>query len=380
MVAAPAFSVAKNFSAALDDLLLEICEEFQISEARYNRAVDRYQALNKLFEGSGSPFRQFRPDIYPQGSMALGTTVQPIGKGTHDLDFVLELSNYLRGPMHLITELHEFLRMHGVYGPMTSLKNRCVRIEYADDFYMDVLPACRNATAVGTCIKIPDCTLRGWSDSNPRGFITWFKEQSGKRFVDRLLEKAERIPDQQAVAEKDTLQLVVQLFKRWRDLYYADVDPKLAPISIVLTTLAADTYQGEQSVSGAITSMLSDIVKLIDISRRAGESHLHLCNPSNTAEDLSERWDSNPLAYSAFERGIHNFQQRWVELVTRGGNVKEDLKTLFGETVEVVLTKRAKQRHEARVGGKLGVMSSGLITSAAGAAAALKPHTFYGEE
>jgi hypothetical protein len=378
MVAAPAFSVANDSSLALDELLLEICEEFQISEARYDRAVDRYKSLNKLFEGIGSPFRQFRPDIYPQGSMALGTTVQPI-KGPHDLDFVLELSNYLRGPMHLITELHEFLRMHGVYGPMTRLKNRCVRIEYADDFYMDVLPACRNATAVGTCIKVPDCALQGWSDSNPRGYIKWFKEQSGKRFVERLLEKAEPIPDQQAVAEKDTLQLVVQLFKRWRDRWYAAVDPRLAPISIVLTTLAADTYQGEQSVSKAITSMLGEIVRLIDVSRRAGESHLHLCNPSNTAEDLTERWDSNPLGYSAFERGIRDFQQQWM-LVTRGGNVNAPLESLFGDTVTTVLRKGTQKIQGSRLAGALGVTSAGLITSSAEAAMRVRPNTFYGEE
>jgi len=379
MVAAPAFSVANDFSTALDNLLLETCEELQISQARYDLAVERYKRLNRLLEGSGSPFRQFRPDIYPQGSMALGTTVQPI-KGPHDLDFVLELSNYLRGPMHLITELHEFLREHGVYGPMASLKNRCVRIEYADEFYMDVLPACRNAAAAGTCIMVPDCALQGWSDSNPRGYIKWFKEQSGKRFVARMMDKAAPIPDQQAVAEKNALQLMVQLFKRWRDRYYANVDPKLAPISIVLTTLAADTYQGEQSVSRAITSMLTEIVKLIDVSRRAGERHLHLSNPSHTAEDLSERWDSNPLAYSAFERGIRDFQQQWMQLVTRRGNVNAQLESLFGETVTAVLRKRTQKIQDSRLAGKLGVTSAGLITSSAEAAVRVRPNTFYGEE
>jgi hypothetical protein len=378
-VAAPALSVANDSSAALDELLLETCEEFQISPARYDLVVERYKSLNRLLEGSGSPFRQFRPDIYPQGSMALGTTVQPI-KGPHDLDFVLELANYLRGPMQLITELHEFLHVHGIYGPMTSLKNRCVRIEYADEFYMDVLPACRNGTAVGTCIKVPDCALQGWSDSNPRGYIKWFKEQSGRRFVERLMQKAAPMPDQQAVAEKDTLQLVVQLLKRWRDRYYANVDPKLAPISIVLTTLAADTYQGEQSVSKAITSMLNEIVKLIDVSRRAGEKHLHLSNPSHAAEDLTERWDSSPMAYSAFERGIREFQQRWIQLVTRGGNVNAQLESLFGETVTAVLRKRTQKIQDSRLAGKLGVTSAGLITSSAEAAVRVKPNTFYGEE
>src|ERR1700722_8903962 len=295
MVAASAVSAPEAFFGALDDLLLQICEDLQISPSRYELAVNRYGTLNKLLESSGSPFQRFRPEIYPQGSMALGTTVRPL-EGPHDLDFVLELSGYLRGPMHLISELHEFLRAHDTYGPMTTRKNRCVRIEYADQFYMDVLPARRNAEAADTCVKVPDCALRGWSDSNPRGYIKWFKEQCGRRLIDRLLERAYPVPGQQAVEEKDTLQLLVQLFKRWRDLYYSQGDPKLAPISVVLTTLAADTYRGERSISKALTSMLSEVVNLIDISRRAGEQHLHLCNPSNIAEDLNEPWDSNAMA------------------------------------------------------------------------------------
>ena len=379
MVAAPSAPLSETFFAALDDLLMQICEELQVSPTRYDLAVDRYGSLNSLLESSGSPFRYFRPEIYPQGSVALGTTVKPVN-GPHDLDFVLELSSYLRGPMQLITELYEFLHSHGKYGPMTTRKNRCVRIEYADEFYMDVLPACRNAAAVGTCIKIPDCALRGWCDSNPRGYISWFKEQSGKRFVDRLLEKAAPIPDQQAVSEKNTLQLVVQLSKRWRDRYYADADPELAPISIVLTTLAADTYRGEQSISKAIASMLNDTAKLIDVSRRAGENHLHLCNPSNVAEDLTERWDSNPTAYDAFERGIRDFQRRWTRMIARGTNVHAELEALFGETVGTVLKKRAQKVQELRRDRNVGVTASGLIMSSAGAAVTARPNTFYGAE
>jgi hypothetical protein len=379
MVAAPAFSAATDFFAGLDGLLFEICEELQITTSRYDLAVERYETLNTLLESAGSAFRYFRPEIYPQGSMALGTTVKPM-KGPHDLDFVLELSNYLRGPMHLITELHEFLYAHGTYRPMTTLKNRCVRIEYADKFYMDVLPACRNATAVGTCIKVPDCAIQGWNDSNPRGYIKWFKHQGAKRFVGRMMDKAESIPDQQAVAEKSTLQLIVQLLKRWRDRYYFNVDPSLAPISIVLTTLAADTYLGERSVSKAVTSMLSEIVRLIDVSRRAGEKHLHLCNPSHTEEDLTERWNSNPLAYSAFERGIRDFQHRWMQLVTRDGNVDAQLESLFGETAITVLRKRTQRIQDSRLAEKLGVTSAGLITSSAVATVRARPNTFYGTE
>jgi len=381
MVAAPTFSVSKDFHSGLDHLLLEICEEVQITPARYDLAVERYGTLNKLLEGNSSPFQYFRPEIYPQGSMALGTTVAPLD-GPHDLDFVLQLSrDYSRvDPMGLIRTLYEFLRQHGTYRPMTTLKNRCVRIEYADEFYMDVLPACENGAAASTCIKVPDCAVRGWSDSNPRGYIKWFEDQSKRLFVDRLLEKAEPIPDQQAVTEKNTLQLIVQLTKRWRDRYYADVDSDLAPISIVLTTLAAGTYRGERSASKALASMLSSVVRLIDESQGRGERHLALFNPSNRAEDLTERWDSNPAAYDAFARGVRDFHLRWSQLIARQGNVNAELESLFGETVTSVLRKRTKQIQESRQAGNLGVTASGLITSSARAVAKVQPNTFHGTQ
>jgi hypothetical protein len=377
VVAAPVFSPSESFFPALDSLLFQICEELQITPTRHDLVVKRYETLNRLLESNESPFRYFGPEIYPQGSMALGTTVKPID-GPHDLDFVLELSNYVRGPMRLISELYEFLRSHDTYAPMTTLKNRCVRIEYADEFYMDVLPAVRDARAVGTCIKVPDCALAGWTDSNPRGYIKWFKEQSGKLLVRRMFDKAEPIPDQQAVAEKDALQLVVQLLKRWRDLHYAWA-PEQAPISIVLTTLAADTYRGDRSVSGALTSALTEIVALTEASRRAGETHLHLCNPSNMAEDLTERWDSNPAAYAAFERGIRNFHHRWTQLIAKGGNVNSELESLFGEPVKAAVKKRAQRLQESRSLGKIGVSSAGIISGKGPSILPARPNTFYGE-
>ena len=378
-MAAPTFEVSKGFSAELDDLLFQVCELLQITPARYDLAVSRYETLNQVLEGNGSPFRHLRPEIYPQGSMALGTTVAPVD-GPHDLDFVLQISrdHTAVNPMALIESLYSFLRQNGTYRPMTTMKNRCVRIEYADDFYMDVLPACHNGTVGGTCVKVPDRSLHGWSDSNPKGYIDWFKKKSRMVFVRTMMDKAEAIPDQEAVAQKEVLLLIVQLTKRWRDLYFAEMDPELAPISVVLTTLAAGTYRGEKSVSQAMASMLSGVVELIGQSRRNGEKHLHLCNPSNPAEDLTERWDTNPAAYQAFEQGIRDFQQRWSRLLAHQGNVKGELVALFGETVTAAVKKGAALRQESRIRGDLGVTSAGRIVSLGAASTPIRRNTFFG--
>lgn len=381
MVVAHSFPSVAEFTGAIDGLLFDISDHLQLSTARYDLAVERYNTLNRVLESALSPFRFFQPEIYPQGSMALGTTVKPV-EGPHDLDFVLQLSrdHHSIDPMTLIRALYGFLKNHGTYGPMVSPKNRCVRITYADEFYMDVLPACHNIAAGGTCIKVPDRSLRTWSDSNPRGYVEWFKQRSKILLIERVLDKAAPIPTQEPVHEKSRLQLAVQLIKRWRDLYYAGKEADLTPISVVLTTLAAYCYRGEPSVSSALTTILNGTVGLIDASRRKHEKYLRILNPSNPAENLSERWDSNPNAYLAFESGIRAFAERWSRLMTRQENVNSELETLFGEPVKAVLKKRAQRLQESRSAGKLGVTASGIISPVAASVMPARPNTFYGSE
>jgi hypothetical protein len=115
--------------------------------------------------------------------------------------------------------------------------------------------------------------------------MRWFDHRS-KLGESRLVEMAEPVPPQQGVDEKTALQLAVQLIKRWRDLYYDD--PNLAPISIVLTTLSGHFYKGETSVTAAVSSILNAIVEAVAFSDLKQE-RLVVLNPSNTAEDLSER-------------------------------------------------------------------------------------------
>jgi len=376
MAVASAPSIFQDFSAALDELLFEVCEELQLTPARYDQAVERYEAVGDLFESEGSPFRQYRPKIYPQGSMSLGTTVKPI-EGPHDLDFVCELSlgHEFVDPMRLLHALYGFLRANATYRPMASLMNRCVRLEYANEFYMDVLPACRNGFSNGTCIKVPDREVKGWKDSDPLGYAAWFERRSRILFLERLLEKAEPVPAQQAVSEKKPLQLAVQLIKRRRDLYFVDSD--LATVSVVLTTLAADVYRGEASVSQAISSILAGIAARIEAAQRSGR-RLRVPNPANQNEDLSERWDGNSPAYRAFQTYVEDFHIRWSRVMAKGGNVNAELEELFGEPVKAVLKKQAKRLQEDRVAGRLGVSGGGLITVATSARLPMPPNTFHG--
>ena len=220
-MAAPAMLFTEDRSLQLDDLLYEICEELQLSSSRYKLAQERYKALSTVLESENSPFKLHRPLIYPQGSMRLGTTVHPIN-GIFDLDFVLQLARAYRevNPITLLLTLFNFLKQHGKYSNMVTLKKRCVRVTYADSFDMDVLPGCTDPQGTSNCIKVPDRETLGWTDSNPIGYAKWFEKRAQLGILKILMARALPLPAQETTEQKRPLQLIVQLLKRWRDLYY----------------------------------------------------------------------------------------------------------------------------------------------------------------
>jgi hypothetical protein len=378
----------KDRSIALDRMLFYICENLQLTETQHGKAEERYKAIARVIDGPESPFIDIESNLYPQGSMRLATTVKPIG-GPHDLDFVCEfaVSHQRVNPMALLDEMYGLFKSHGVYGGMVEKKNRCVRIIYKDEFYLDILPACRDHGNGGTCVQVPDRDQKNWSPSNPLGYAQWFEAATRGIMVRRVvsssglaMDKAasiEPIPQLQATEEKTVLQLITQLLKRWRDIHYAD--SSFPPISVVLTTLAASLYQGEQFLSQGLLAILDRIVTRLDAAHALGK-RLEVRNPSHPKEDFSERWKDNSRAYYEFDLGIRRFAKAWKEICIKPGNPNEDFEKLFGEVVKSVLIRQARSLQESREDGRLGIRSSGIITSAASAITPMLRNTNHGAE
>lgn len=374
-------------AAGLDSLLFEICESLQLTPTQHQKAVQRYSAIARTLDGPDSPFANIESNLYPQGSMKLGTTVKPLD-GPHDLDFVCEfnISHAAADPMGLLYAMYDVFKGHGVYGGMVELKKRCVRIVYKDEFYLDVLPACRDLGNGGACIQVPDRELQNWTPSNPIAFAIWFEKATRHILIQRPIKRAlamdhaasiQPIPKIEATDEKTVLQLVVQLLKRWRDIHYAESD--FPPISVVLTTLAAVTYQGETSLSEALLLVLDRIVRRLDAARAAGH-RLQVPNPVHQAEDFSERWNDHLRAYSEFEFGIRQLASAWRAVYSGQGNPNRELERLFGEVVNTALIKQARNLQEIRERGGLGIRESGRIVPVASAISPMLLNTNHGAE
>ena len=253
----------------------------------------------------------------------------------YDVDLVCELNVDYRSvprPVHLLDLIEKRMRQSDRYRDRLERKKRCLRVNYEHDFHLDILPACPDPGSGSTCLVVPDREDVRWRASNPKGFVSWFKQQSALRpsvsFAQKAMDSAAPLPQPQTAEQKNTLQLSVQLFKRWRDRHYADI-PDLAPVSIVLTTLMGDHYYGEQSVSSNLAVSVQTILDTLPASGR-----LIVVNPSHPQEELSERW-KDPASYLAFVSGLKAFKKKLIDLATAEdmGRQSALLQELFGDSV-----------------------------------------------
>jgi hypothetical protein len=383
-VASNRIAFAENVHGQVDNLLWGVCEELQLTPTRYQQAVERYEAVCRWLEATGSAVASYLPTIYPQGSMRIGTTVRPFGRDEHDLDFVCEFqvsASTFQSPLQLLKLIESRLRENKAYALILEPKNRCVRLNYANEFHLDILPACPDQASGGSCLVVPDRESRLWKPSNPKGYGDWFEKRCELALAvlaerDRLLAKAEPIPPQEATEEKSTLKRAVQLLKRWRDIHYEHTCD-LAPISMVLTTLAANAYAGQLSVAEALTGIIGRIVSLI----RSSNPRVFVLNPANPQEDLSERWN-DPAKYAAFLQGMGELQQQWTKVMATSGihNVSGLLEKLFGEPVKAAVAKQARLLQELREKSALRVAPTGLITASPAASIRTRANTFHGDE
>lgn len=362
----------------LDDLLARICRALQLTTTQHALAERHYVSVGEWLGADGSPLARYSPKIYPQGSLAIGTTVRPLNRNEYDLDLVGELDMGVRDPVAVLNDVETRLREHGTYRPMVERKNRCIRLNFAGDFHMDVLPARRDPSLPGTCLLVPDREMRDWKPSNPKGYAAWFDTRAAEGTTRQLLRASvEPLPDHESAADKTALQLAVQLMKRWRDIHFA-ATPDLAPISIVLTTLAGQHYGGEASPMEALSSVVSAILRALPPLGR-----LYVLNPMNPLEDLSEKWDDDPRRYPAFVAGLRALDRDLATIRSTRGIPREAelLERLFGPIVSGVVTEQARAIEKARQAERLGVSgqrTGALATSLGPGIVAVAKNTFYG--
>ena len=79
----------KTIPVELKNLIKGGLKTLDLTPAQHEKATKEYEKIAEHIKSKKWFCRKYSPDVYPQGSMALGTCVRPIGKEEFDLDMVL---------------------------------------------------------------------------------------------------------------------------------------------------------------------------------------------------------------------------------------------------------------------------------------------------
>ncbi|MDQ1167336.1 nucleotidyltransferase [Flavobacterium sp. SORGH_AS_0622] len=318
----------------IDEILDTLGENLSITETQHNAAVESYKAVGNWLTSKDSELARYDPVISPQGSFIIGTTIQSINPDDDiDLDIVCELNG--KRPDWTQKDIKELvgeqLRNHKKYESILDEEGRrCWTLKYRENgnhsekYHMDILPAVNTngysiilekaysnlkdqsyedlVLSITDNERIPEYSIstepKDWLQSNPFGYAKWFMNiadniQGQRTKMFSLNESVNPTPKYQS--ERLPLQRVVQLLKRHRDIMFQDysiTDKKEKPISCIITTLAAEAYNGEDNIYDAFINVINNMENYIEIrfDDNLRKNIKWISNPTNNSENFADRW------------------------------------------------------------------------------------------
>ncbi len=353
----------------LDQIFNDLAEELDVPPSEYRAAKKRYDDVGTWLDAGDSELAQYQPSVYPQGSFALGTAVKPLFDEEYDVDAVclLQLT-----PDQVTQQQLKDLVGNRLKHPQSRYKcmiepkdggRRCWTIRYADasKFHLDILPAIPDNGAWLRGLRVPkewaDTAIlltdrKTWRDpypdwprSNPKGYIAWFKHrmhvslEKAKRF--RAMEMRAEVETIEDIDVRTPLQRLIQILKRHRDVRYNNDEDK--PISIIITTLAAQAYNNEANLAEAVL----DVVPRMRGYIQERDGAWWVPNPLNPEENFADKWTEKPRKAKLFFEWLNALEREHKELLTDRGftDIGNYLRRSFGRRdAEAVMLKYSARK------------------------------------
>ena len=396
----------------LNDLFQQIAEGLDITKTQYENLSTSYNAVGKYLEEDDT-FKAYRPVVTPQGSLRLGTIIQPITEdGDIDVDLVFRLNG--KSPIWTQKDIKQLvgkrLKEHGTYRDMLDKEEgrRCWTLLYRQDsdnakerYHMDILPSVTDLefnqryesirsreysqlTVDQIAIRITDkknpdygqsTDIAKWLKSNPDGYAIWFahkcKSTTEKR--ENLFEAI--MPIGKYVKEKTILQRIVQILKRHRDIMFKDDEDK--PISIIITTLAATAYRGESSLLEGLVNIISSMESCITKDQNG---NYYVGNPVNPKENFADKWPSHPKRKENFFKWLRQVKTDMNNIINATGpNIRKNVGYAFGDDFSrKMFNLMAEQHKHSAINGGIKIGTTGVLGSVGKTINA--KNTFFGEK
>lgn len=294
-------------------------DSVNLNQTRIDTLESRTTTIKSFLEASS-----YEPDIIEfstQGSWAHKTIIKPVKAANEfDADMVIYVDE-VKGwsAKDYIEELYKIFRDNGTYRSMVSRKSRCVTLNYAGDFHLDLVPV----TVRGGFLGLTDQTYRvcnrhsdDFELTDGDAFKDWWKEKDRIVSNHRLLKTARLIK------------------------FLRDTKTTFSCKSVLLTTLIGNMVDDdevplfgktiEKGFEDVPTTLKTIMGRLDDYLQ--GEPEMpEILNPALDEESFTRNWSDDQ--YKNFRKKIHQYRE-WVDDAYGEANRNESIRKwrrLFGE-------------------------------------------------
>ena len=252
-------------------------DEVNLNQGRLDRLETAVGAVNDYLKKNLTGYQKMER----QGSYALGTLIKPVDDNDEydaDIQIVMNPNSKWEAKDYILA-VNRTLAGNKTYADKLRLKTRCVTVDYAGDFHLDVVPRVTIKGKHYVCNRIDN----KFEETDGDGYREWFNEKS-------------RIT-------KGNLKRVVRLLKHLRDHKNS-----FTAKSILLTTLAGSTIrasdEGTEAV-GTVADTLETVLSRMNDYLQQHPSMPEIRNPVLATENFNRHWDQR--RYSNFRDRIQSY-------------------------------------------------------------------------
>jgi len=267
-----------------------LADTVNLNQSRIDQLEGRVETISDFLRGS-----DYKPRIRrftPQGSWAHKTIIKPPGEKDFDADLVVIIDEAEGwSPAQYVNELRAIFKNSNTYKDKVSRGTRCVELNYAGDFHLDIVPVIQEIGDNGRRFFVCNRSDDRFEETAPENYTAWLVE--GNRFTGT-----------------NQLRKVSRLLK-----YLRDVKGTFSAKSILLTTLVgmrisdADQLYRETWFPDLPTS-LKTIINRLDDFLQARPAMPVIQNPVLPGEHFKRHWDQDK--YDNFRNRIHKYRE-WID-------------------------------------------------------------------
>lgn len=252
-----------------------------LPQSKLDQLAERVDTIHKALRAD-STFGVWVTGKTKQGSWAHRTIIRPQEGKEYDADVLIHIDendDWATDKAQYIEQMHWALGRAGYDD--RHRKTRCVRVQYANDSHIDLVPYVTTWTGAQ---RIVNRNTGQWEDTNPEGITSWMSERDD--------------------ITNGNFRKVVRLMKYLRDHKNSFTGTR----SIILTTLLGERVSSyasvfEPGVYGNVPKTLVRLVEDLDTWLQGQCDMPTVSDPSSPGTTFNHRWREESFQY--FKKRIH---------------------------------------------------------------------------